>query len=142
MIFLTQSKFSNTLSGVHGNCFKTCVACLLELDPTTVPPFEDMPDGQWFLPFWELLKENGCCFRGTRHMRQHLLDGGTWPDESDIGPGIDGYFIVGGGSPRGFARGHACIYRAGKLVHDPHPSGAGLIGIWDIYMVERSLEIE
>jgi hypothetical protein len=135
MIPLVQTKFSDTEKGIHGNCFGTCVASLLELDPATVPPFEDLPDGKWFPPFWELLKNNGCRFGGTRHMRQRILDGEGWPD--DIGPGVDGYYIVGGGSPRGFTRGHAVIYRAGEMVMDPHPSGAGLTGIWDIYMIER-----
>lgn len=138
MIPLIQTKFSDVAAGIHGNCFGTCVASLLHLPPTTIPAFEDMGDGTWFGAFWDLLKANGCRYRGTRYLRQRILEGdASWPDEEDIGPGIDGYFIVGGGSPRGVTRGHAVIYRAGSLVMDPHPSGEGLTDLGEIYMIER-----
>ena len=39
----------------------------------------------------------------------------------------DAYVIVAGMGPRG--RQHATIWRDGQLVHDPHPSGTGLVSV-------------
>jgi hypothetical protein len=38
-----------------------------------------------------------------------------------------GYQIGAGVSPRG--RNHACVFLDGELVHDPHPSGGGLLTV-------------
>lgn len=36
-----------------------------------------------------------------------------------------GYSVISGNSPRGLR--HSCVALDGKLVHDPHPEGAGLV---------------
>ena len=38
---------------------------------------------------------------------------------------IEGYFLVGGKSPRGYS--HSVIYTKYGLAHDPHPEGGGVI---------------
>lgn len=39
------------------------------------------------------------------------------------------YYLVSGDSPRGVK--HICIYQDGKLIHDPHPTGEGIINhLW------------
>jgi len=136
---IRQSKFSSDDGMVHGNCFGTCVAALLDLDPAEVPAFEDMPDGAWFQPFYKLLREKGYTFAGTFHCRN--LDAFPVEDLAERSAGVGGLFIVGGESPRGFARGHAVIYNCGgELIHDPHPSGAGIAKLWDVYMIEPIAE--
>ncbi|WP_282638114.1 hypothetical protein [Sphingobacterium thalpophilum] len=40
--------------------------------------------------------------------------------------GFNGYYFVTGKSPRGDFN-HIVIYKDGKMVHDPHPSGAGIL---------------
>jgi hypothetical protein len=130
-----QTKLSTEDGSRHGNCFGTCVASLLELDLATVPPFEDMPDGEWFAPFWDLIRAHGYEFAGTFHC--HNLDAFPAEDLARRSPGVDGFYIVGGESLRGFQRGHSVIYDGqGNLVMDPHPSGAGIGKLWDIYMIE------
>ena len=38
-----------------------------------------------------------------------------------------GYYIAGGMCERGGR--HSCVYRDGRLAHDPHPSRAGLLSV-------------
>ncbi len=40
------------------------------------------------------------------------------------------YHLISGISPRGL--GHRCVGFAGQVVHDPHPSGAGLSTIYSV----------
>ena len=135
---LMQTRTTNETETEHGNCFAACVASILELPIDDVPRFEEMPDGQWFLPFWDLLKAYGYEFHGTRTCG----DLPAWPEDTTLfeplGPGVDGYYIVGGGSPRGVKRGHCVIYKDGRMVHDPHPSQAGVTCIQEVYLIERA----
>lgn len=43
------------------------------------------------------------------------------------------YHLVSGISPRGL--GHRCVGFGGEVVHDPHPSGAGLLTIYSVGLV-------
>src|SRR5437660_138966 len=105
---LLQTRFSTADGERHGNCFGACVAALLELDLAEMPAFEDMAEGAWFDPFWRLLRSRGYTFVGTLHCRN--LDAFPVADLAARSRGVGGLFIVGGESPRGFARGHAVIY--------------------------------
>ena len=53
--------------------------------------------------------------------------------------GVDGFVICGGTSFRDYVtRGHACIYKDGRLAHDPHPSGLGIKDIQDFLLITRA----
>jgi hypothetical protein len=124
-----QTIISNPSKNIHGNCFPSCLASILDLPLNQVPAFQDMGT-KWFPALWAFLKEQACEFHGTG--KKEKVDTYT--------PGIDGYYIVNGASPRGFIRGHSVIYKAGKLVHDPYPDGGGLLEIWDFFMIEKCID--
>jgi hypothetical protein len=92
-----------------GNCVAACVASLLELDLADVPNFVAV-EGDWWMEFqWWLHKRGWVALE---------LDGDyRWP----------GYSAASGKSPRGDFK-HLVLYLDGKLIHDPHPSGAGIEG--------------
>lgn len=106
-----QSKLFAT-DGIHnGNCFAACIASLLDLPLWMVPPFEDMfgrGGGTWQWRAEEWLE---------RIFRLELVTVSGHP-----GLDLPEYYIANGPSLRGVK--HSVIYRAGTLVHDPHPSGA------------------
>lgn len=100
-----------------GDCLKCCVASILELPYETVPHFvkgDRWYGVPWFHALWDFLRPMGLdaiCF-----------DGDSW------GPNDPEFAIVSGQSPR-YACTHAVVYQRGKgLVHDPHPSKAGILG--------------
>lgn len=101
-----------------GNCFATCIACILDLPVEDVPNFCGdywSDDGEWFRQTNKWLAQHG--------LRYIELGFGDWVFNYHGVPDVD--VIVSGPGPRGCD--HAVIWRDGKLAHDPHPSGAGLV---------------
>lgn len=101
----------------NGNCMIACLASILELPIDAVPAYEkfyvtegDQPWVPWlrkFLKGWDLIQID--C--------DHHYE-------------IDAYYIAGGLSPRATDENifdHAVVYNNGKLVHDPHHSGDGIL---------------
>lgn len=131
---IIQTKLS-TLE-INGNCLAASVASLLNLNITDVPAFEDYfdrldGDSAWHFPFMEFLESQGYEFVGAGHVDEINIYSPT---------DTDGHFIVSGISPRQLADGktttHAVIYKNGKMVHDPHPSGDGITRPLHIYKIE------
>ncbi len=99
-----------------GNCFSACVASVLEMPLDAVPyfmgDFKEEPDAWWGrftgwlepLGFWPI---NFAC-----------------PPDGDWHP--KGFYILSAGSPRG-EWDHSVVARGREIVHDPHPSRAGLV---------------
>lgn len=123
-----------TAPGEVGDCFSACLASVLDLPLDEVPVFVAEPD--WY----------GSCVRWLRARGIHLvlLQGldTTWPWI----PPSDLPIIVGGPSPRGPWH-HAVvgIWRGGgamEVLHDPHPSRAGLAGddIFKAYLLIPTVE--
>lgn len=89
-----------------GNCFSACVASLLHLSIDEVPYFMGAED--WFAYFEEWLQTRNhypLCFHLHRYTPR-------------------GLHILSGLSPRGP---HSVVARGTEIVHDPHPSRAGLL---------------
>lgn len=111
-----------TIFGVpDGNCFAACVASLMGLALEDVPNFCSHKD--WFerLRVW-------LAPRGFVPIAFEPSDACGTDDLFDhVG---DAFAIVGGRAARGHL--HACVYRGGRLVHDPHPSRAGLLSVKDV----------
>ena len=109
-----------------GNCFEACLASIFEMDLKDIPNFHGK---NWFVDFLEWLKIKGYTSYGT-----FIIE-----DIENYSGGVDGYFIVAGESPRGkhINGGHAVVYKNGKLVHDPHPDGTGVISIKYIMSIEK-----
>lgn len=101
--------------GAHaGNCLAACLASLLEIPLWMVPPFDEMFGSfatnqrvnDWLDQFanLEIVQTDG-------HQIKLLPE----------------FYIASGESPRGVL--HAVIYSGGVMVHDPHPSDAGIVRV-------------
>jgi len=136
MLPVFQTKFSDEIQGVHGNCMAACVASLLELSIENVPAWEDMgSDGTWVDSYYAFLDTMGYSAEGC--LVNIDTESQWWNDLLEVSEGVNGCFIVGGKSPRFVNRSHAVLYRDGKMIHDPHPSGDGLISIEEVYLIEK-----
>lgn len=101
-----------------GNCFATCIACILDLRVEDVPNFcGDNPEanGEWLRATNRWLAQYG--------LRYIEFTYGDWVVDSHGVP--DCHVIVSGPGPRGCD--HATVWLNGKIAHDPHPSGDGIL---------------
>jgi hypothetical protein len=104
---VTQDKFGH----VDGNCMAACIASILEVPLDAVPNVGTLPD--WQLRINEWLRSRGLftvlIAWDEKYVRQYMPT--AW-------------LVVAGWAERGLR--HATVYRGTELVHDPHPSRAGL----------------
>lgn len=109
-----------------GNCFSACLASLLEIDLAEVPYF--MGEADWVGAVNRWLQPRG--------LYALLLKSNDGEDYRFL----QGFYILSGTSPR--ANGeidpetklpwqHSVIARGNKVVHDPHPSRAGILSRLD-----------
>lgn len=115
MIPLDQTQFSNADEKLKGNCLQTCFASIFEL------PLEEVPHFASFGSEW------------GEKLFEWCDAWGIWPiwvnKSQEKFKSVTGYTIGCGPGPRGFQ--HAIVCMDGKMIHDPHPSRAGLIEITD-----------
>jgi len=121
-----QTQFHDDRGGI-GNCFEACVASLFELEG-----IEDVPNfgkDRWFPKFLRWIEERGYTSYGALH----------YESVQNYKGGVDGYYIVVGGSPRfpNLKGGHAVVYREGAMVHDPYPIPSGILTPWYILSIEK-----
>lgn len=102
----------------NGNCFAACLASILELPVDEVPNFCETED--WVERTNKWLEPRGLFFLAV-----------GIPEEEAVLLHLNraGYHVIIGEGPRNCP--HSVVGFAGRMVHDPHPSGAGL---------ERNLE--
>ena len=112
MIPIDQTKLHS--SNQNGNCLAASLASILELPLSNIPEFENMGK-EWWPKMVRWLESIGF----------YLI---RW-DEEVVLPG---YYLVMGVSPRFKNLNHQVIYKNGELVHDPHPSRAGVTKIKEI----------
>lgn len=86
----------------RGDCLRACVASILELDPNGLPNFADEWPHSWLE------------WAGDRY---ELIEHKAAPS---------GWSIAVGVSPRDPQITHGVVALDGTIVHDPHPSRAGL----------------
>ena len=96
-----------------GNCFAACVASILERPIEEMPVFTQ-PD--WFWRWQDWLAERGLYMMEINHPMEKCCVGLNRPS---------GIHIMNGKSTRGDWE-HAVVAFNGKLLHDPHPSRAGI----------------
>jgi hypothetical protein len=95
----------------HGDCLRACVATVLDLSLWEVPDFA-LFGPNWM---WALVMFAECDFDGPF---DHT---GVW--------------IANGPSPRGVR--HSVVYDDTGMVHDPHPTRAGLLSIDGSIQIKR-----
>lgn len=124
--FVTQTKFGPD----EGNCLAACLAALFDVSIDNIPDFDSeskKSKKRGGVSWWELF-EVWCHERGYHPV---ILPPSSKPA---------GWSIISGKSPRGLE--HACIAHHGELLHDPHPSRAGLLNITDyITFVPKSAQV-
>jgi hypothetical protein len=106
--------YQTTFGKDTGNCFQACLASLFEIDIATIPLFQEYKSG-WYNVFSDWTFEQF----GLQPVDLWISDNPDWfwiPR---------GHHIISGLSPRGGFY-HSVVGQAGKMVHDPHPSGDGL----------------
>ena len=102
-----------------------CLASIFELPIKEVPTFA-MKKYYWdHVQAW--LRERG-------YYVFTLNTGTDGYDQEQLSGVIEGYHTMAGPGPRGCR--HVVVGKSGKVVHDPHPSRAGLLEIdeWDLYI--------
>jgi hypothetical protein len=113
-------------SGRAGDCFRACIASLLEMNIEDVPHFVEIYENNpelhkkpWLKVVNDWLKEIGYYYIEISYNGYH-------PGAFKAWAGIDEYYhILCGKSPRGCS--HAVIGKNGKIFFDPHPSHEGFV---------------
>jgi len=122
MIPVDQTVMHNPDKGEIGNCFAAFLASILHLPIESIPHFvgdtEDEDDNAWIVALNAWLRPHNLCFLTIS------------PDSEWLARiGVHGmYHELSGISPRDSNNYHATVGLDGKLIHDPHPSKAGLAG--------------
>lgn len=125
MKFHRQRFLHDPDNGVFGDCMRTAIACVLDLEIEEVPHFnEGGPDGKEF------------CRRVGEFVASRGLSIFTVPysGEGGLGPVLESIghynpsaiYLLSGEATRG--ANHVVVCRGGEILHDPHPSDDGLIG--------------
>ena len=107
-----------TIMGDKGNCFNACIASLLNINIDDVPVLDSFQDGEWSAQLNEWLYPRGLVYFDIRIAKS---EAGLFFKDKDF------YHVLTGPSPRLPGLDHCVIGRKGKIVHDPHPEGTGLI---------------
>jgi len=109
-------------NGRYGDCFRTCLACLLNVPPEDVPHF--LAEGND--AFWPAV---------TEWLSHHKLSLFHVPFSGDDLQGLfrsmqhlnpDLLYLLAGKSPRGVN--HQVIAQGDRILHDPSTEGGGLVG--------------
>lgn len=112
--------FQHNPPETYGDCFRTALASLLNMNRDDVPHFFGSEDGDWIdVDKW--LSAHGFAhftipFAGSLQDVLYTMK----TQNPDI------YYLISGGSPRGFN--HQCIAVNDEIICDPAPDGGGLIG--------------
>jgi len=114
----------NPAAGQIGDCWRTCIACLLDLAPDQVPHFvephlDDGPAATAFARRWLASRGFGLIQFAYTGALQGILDA-----QAAVNP--DTYFLLGGMSRSGVL--HSVIARNDAIEWDPHPDDVGVIG--------------
>lgn len=128
-----MKKVMQTITGLGGNCEGATIATLLGLDLEQVPDFWDGVDkSDPSCPVQgAIYHDNMNAFLAKHGYKMLSLGVSGSPTDSniqwviDISKHLGVKHLVAGKSPRGFM--HSVIYENGKLWHDPHPEGGGVI---------------
>lgn len=129
-----QTFLRDDARGIKGDCWRCCIAALLQVPAETVPHFlKDSPDDMYGAT-QKWLNERGLWLF-------NIPVGGIWHpglySEHDAPP-----IISCGPTPRSTAMHmtHAVITVNRKMVYDPHPDNNGLTAVTDHYIVAGMLK--
>lgn len=118
-------------AGVWGDCDRTALACLLDLEPEQVPHFmHGAPINEPMPPAIAAWRQSWLRERGLVEV-EAAYPAAAFASLADLlafwagmSPGL--HYRVVGRAPRGVD--HVVVARDHLIVHDPHPAGGGLVG--------------
>lgn len=125
---LAEREDGHTAAGLPGNCLQAAVASLLELDVDQVPHFALYVD--WFAAMrrWARERDGDFTYFEFPVPDQYVH---AWSTVVDWGREHDAHVLLSGPSPRG-PFWHVVVGNVDlEVVHDPHPSRAGLLEVRD-----------
>lgn len=122
-----QTTFSDKAAGTHGDCFRATVCTLLQIDPKKLP-HPIAADGGWNRAFHKALRKMGWLAR-TLMLEDDGEEVARAAGLHTLHPyrfTIPRVVLAAGMSPRGSR--HSVVWDrfAWRMIHDPHPSCAGL----------------
>jgi hypothetical protein len=141
-----QREMADPENGVTGDCWKCCIASVLDLPYEDVPHFvADEIEGRsdsWWNASQAFLRERGYV------LASFALHGSDTPllrfgnEEPRWHFTAPGHWIAGVKSPRfmedGEAGGHVVVMSGSSVVYDPHPQrDLGHLGFTDAYLLVR-----
>jgi hypothetical protein len=153
MIPVTQTKVvvrnSKDEIIVNGNCYAAAIASLLELPLTEVPNVEvffQIEGSYWNEVMLTFINSKGwdlCSDDRYKVFHPELARAIRSQDErtdeeyrADLRLMLeDNYYLVSGPSVRGVN--HITIYKAGELIHDPHPTKEGILALEQFQTLEK-----
>lgn len=133
MIPLTQTITAgradgHSVDGLPGNCLQAAVASMLDLQLDQVPHFAVYAD--WFgaMRRWARERDGDFTYFEFPVLEQYQVG---WDSVLAWGRQNNGHILLSGPSPRGPFWHVVCGDVDLHLVHDPHPSGDGLLEVRD-----------
>jgi len=114
MIPIDQEFVHDPSINQHGDCFRACLASVLEMPREEVPHFAQEANGVAHI-FWNNAMD-WLEARGWEYVHSPTWKPHEW------------FHFISGPSPRGNGVTHMVVGLNGEVVHDPHPSRAGLSG--------------
>lgn len=108
-------------SGEVGDCVRACTATVLGLSPADVPHFVRDHDGDWRFPWEEFIEERGYIVVEIDPRRRPecvYLGCGPTPRTKQYRPAA-----------------HMVVMQGTEVLHDPHPSRAGLTTLDRVYLL-------
>lgn len=125
---LAEREDGHTAAGLPGNCLQAAVASLLELDVDEVPHFAVYVD--WFAAMrrWARERDGDFTYFEFPVLEQYTE---SWASVVAWGREHQAHVLLSGPSPRG-PFWHVVVGNVDlEVVHDPHPSRAGLVEVRD-----------
>lgn len=118
-----QTEFMGNDGEKRGNCLMASLASILEVPLESMPVLTNEHDnGTWWNVLLRAAQAHG--FTAIYWNNDSYVQAGD--DNVEVGPFLPyGYHIASGPSPRGDF-GHSVVALDGHIVHDPHPSRAGI----------------
>jgi hypothetical protein len=129
MIYRKQLSHHDPDSGIIGDCFRTCIGCLLDLEPQDVPHWsQEFWDNSNLVPKVEQLAILEWLERQGYTLLQLPCMGENFKILAQQIEHISGnllYIVSGTGTSGGE---HVVIYKGSEMLWDPSPTGGGLTG--------------
>jgi len=118
-------------NGTYGDCFRACIASLLERDPKDVPHFCGYDDskeitGKWNIDVNKWLAQYGFAYVEWPVSSQEDYEP-FFKQREENHPNYPLYHVITGNSPNFENTSHAVVGKNGKVFHDPSTTRKGVL---------------